>query len=161
MTFFRSLAPLVATIALSGAAHAATLLADGDSSDLAYVTVNKGETATAEFDVSESLKVDFLVLGTDTDFGKSIELTVVGIEGEEPYKLTPSYSVGSLVGAGVTFSYIATGAFSLIASVSDTAPGSVSFAYSYEASAVPVPAAGLLLGTALVGAGVAARRRRG
>ncbi|WP_172329853.1 hypothetical protein [Mangrovicoccus sp. HB161399] len=162
MTFFRTLAPIAAAMTVCSAAQAATVLSIGDKSDAPiYASVAAGTTATVDFDVTDPLKVTFYIVGTDTAAGNSLALTVVGIDGEASYSLTPLPSSGSLGGAYTSFSYDATGAFSLIASVDKDAPSSVSFAYSYDTSAIPVPAAGLLLGTALLGGAVAARRRRG
>lgn len=151
-------AALVASALAATSASAVTIAVGEDYSE--GFTVAAGATTSVTFTPASALTVqDLVVTGTDTKKGTSLAGVTFGIGSAS----TGYSSILAFGTTGIGYAYLGTfdvtDPFTLV--VTNSSKTAVSFGYSFntEAAPVPLPAAAPLLVAALGGLGIAARRK--
>lgn len=162
-------ATLAATIGMmASVASAAVIRASGDievgDNGLLQTELNSGETVTYTFRADGDLRVESLLTasGNGFDGGNDLAQVLLGLNG-----VLASFEQidvnGSTANAESTFRGFRLGdgeEFTFTFQNNSTGVNPVATDLTFSVAAVPVPAAGLLLLSSLLGAGAVARRRR-
>ncbi|WP_172328770.1 hypothetical protein [Mangrovicoccus sp. HB161399] len=160
----RKLLCAAAMVAAPAFAHSSTLL-NGVEVTEAFVLSAPDDTASFSYETGgQSFKLSGIsVAGTDAHDGDSLSLVLYGLDSAStPFStvidLSPDSPSAALAYSSIA-DFVISSDFTVEFSMTG-APANAGITFSFTPQAVPVPMAGALLGTALLGGGAFAVRRK-